>query len=127
MMRLILQQSEPDDYVIASGKQQLVWDLIDLAAAELGMRIGWEDVGVEKKGLDAATGKAIVCIDPRYFRPAEVDTLLGDASKARRKLGWEPRILFEELIREMVMADLREAEKDAMVRQKGYRIYGHSE
>ena len=127
MMWLILQQSEPDDYVIASGKQQLVWDLIDLAAAELGMRIGWEDVGVEKKGLDAATGKAIVCIDPRYFRPAEVDTLLGDASKARRKLGWEPRILFEELIREMVMADLREAEKDAMVRQKGYRIYGHSE
>jgi len=127
MMRLILQQSEPDDYVIASGKQQLVWDLIDLAAAELGMRIGWEDEGVEKKGLDAATGKPIVCIDPRYFRPAEVDTLLGDASKARRKLGWEPRILFEELIREMVMADLREAEKDAMVRQKGYRIYGHSE
>jgi len=127
MMWLILQQSEPDDYVVASGKQQLVWDLIDLAAAELGMRIGWEDVGVEKKGLDAATGKAIVCIDPRYFRPAEVDTLLGDASKARRKLGWEPRILFEELIREMVMADLREAEKDAMVRQKGYRIYGHSE
>ena len=127
MMWLILQQSEPDDYVFASGKQQLVWDLIDLAAAELGMRIGWEDVGVEKKGLDAATGKAIVCIDPRYFRPAEVDTLLGDASKARLKLGWEPRIRFEELIREMVMADLREAEKDAMVRQKGYRIYGHSE
>ena len=127
MMWLILQQSEPDDYVVASGKQQLVWDLIDLAAAELGMRVGWEDEGVEKKGFDAATGKPIVCIDPRYFRPAEVDTLLGDASKARRKLGWEPRIRFDELIREMVMADLREAEKDAMVRQKGYRIYGHSE
>ena len=68
-----------------------------------------------------------MCIDPRYFRPAEVDTLLGDASKARRQLGWEPKISFEELIREMVIADLREAEKDTMVRQKGYRIYDHSE
>jgi GDPmannose 4,6-dehydratase len=127
MMWMMLQQPEPDDYVIASGQQHSVRELIELAAAKLDMRLAWEGEGVEEKGLDAATGKPIVCIDPRYFRPAEVDTLLGDASKARRKLGWEPRISFEELIREMVMADLREAEKDAMVRQKGYRIYDHSE
>jgi GDPmannose 4,6-dehydratase len=127
MMWMMLQQPEPDDYVIASGQQHSVRELIELAAAQLDMRLAWEGEGVEEKGLDAATGKPIVCIDPRYFRPAEVDTLLGDASKARRKLGWEPRISFEELIGEMVMADLREAEKDAMVRQKGYRIYDHSE
>jgi GDPmannose 4,6-dehydratase len=127
MMWMMLQQNEPDDYVVASGQQHSVRELIELAAAKLDMRLAWEGKGVEEKGLDAATGKPIVCIDPRYFRPAEVDTLLGDASKARRNLGWEPRISFEELIGEMVMADLREAEKDAMVRQKGYRIYDHSE
>jgi len=127
MMWMMLQQSEPDDYVIATGQQHSVRELIELAAAVLDMRIAWEGKGAEEKGLDAATGRPIVCIDPRYFRPAEVDTLLGDASKARRQLGWEPTISFEELIREMVMADLREAEKDAMVRQKGYRIYDHSE
>jgi GDPmannose 4,6-dehydratase len=127
MMWMMLQQSEPDDYVIATGQQHSVRELIELAAAQLEMPLAWEGQGVEEKGLDAATGKPIVYIDPRYFRPAEVDTLLGDASKARRNLGWEPRISFEELIGEMVMADLREAEKDAMVRQKGYRIYDHSE
>jgi GDPmannose 4,6-dehydratase len=127
MMWMMLQQSEPDDYVVASGQQHSVRELIELAAVKLDMRLAWEGEGVEEKGLDPATGRPIVCIDPRYFRPAEVDTLLGDASKARRQLGWEPRISFEELIGEMVMADLREAEKDAMVRQKGYRIYDHSE
>jgi GDPmannose 4,6-dehydratase len=127
MMWMMLQQGEPDDYVVASGQQHSVRELIELAATVLDMRLAWEGEGVEEKGLDPATGRPIVCIDPRYFRPAEVDTLLGDASKARRQLGWEPKISFEELIREMVMADLREAEKDAMVRQKGYRIYDHSE
>ena len=127
MMWMMLQQSEPDDYVVASGQQHAVRELIEVAAAQLEMRLAWEGQGVEEKGLDAATGKPIVCIDPRYFRPAEVDTLLGDASKARRQLGWEPTISFEELIREMVMADLREAEKDTMIRQQGYRIYDHSE
>jgi GDPmannose 4,6-dehydratase len=127
MMWMMLQQSEPDDYVIASGEQHSVRELIERTTAELDLRLRWEGKGVEEKGVDAATGRAIVCIDPRYFRPAEVDTLLGDASKARRQLGWEPQIGFEELIREMVVSDLREAEKDAMIRRKGYPIFGHSE
>jgi GDPmannose 4,6-dehydratase len=127
MMWMMLQQSEPEDYVVATGQQHSVRDLIEVAAEKLDIRIRWEGKGLEEKGLDAATGKQIVAIDPRYFRPAEVDTLLGDPSKARRKLGWEPRISFEELVTEMITADLKEAEKDTMVQQKGYRIYGNSE
>ncbi len=127
MMWLMLQQPEPEDYVIATGQQHSVRDLIEAAAGKLGLRIGWEGRGAEEKGIDAATGKPIVAVDPRYFRPAEVDTLLGDPSKARNKLGWEPRIGFEELVAEMVAADLKEAEKDAMVKRQGYRIYGNAE
>jgi GDPmannose 4,6-dehydratase len=127
MMWMMLQQPEPEDYVIATGQQHSVRDLIESAAAKLDIRISWEGRGVAEKGIDAATGKPIVAVDARYFRPAEVDTLLGDAAKARRKLGWEPRISFEELVAEMVTADLKEAEKDAMVRRKGYRIYGNAE
>lgn len=127
MMWMMLQQPEPEDYVVATGHQHSVRDLIEVAAGKLDIRIAWEGKGAGEKGLDAVTGKPIVAIDPRYFRPAEVDTLLGDPSKARRKLGWEPRISFEELVTEMVMADLKEAEKDTMVQQKGYRIYGNSE
>jgi GDPmannose 4,6-dehydratase len=127
MMWMMLQQPEPEDYVVATGHQHSVRDLIEVAAGKLDIRIAWEGKGLEEKGLDAATGKPIVAIDPRYFRPAEVDTLLGDPSKAHRQLGWEPRISFEELVTEMVTADLKEAEKDTMVQQKGYRIYGNSE
>jgi GDPmannose 4,6-dehydratase len=127
MMWMMLQQPEPEDYVIATGQQHSVRDLIESATGKLGIRIGWEGRGEEEKGIDAATGKPIVAVDPRYFRPAEVDTLLGDAAKARRKLGWEPRISFEDLVAEMVAADLKEAERDAMVRRKGYRIYGNAE
>jgi GDPmannose 4,6-dehydratase len=128
MMWMMLQQPEPEDYVVATGHQHSVRDLIEVAAGKLGIRIRWEGKGARERGLDAATEKPIVAIDPRYFRPTEVDTLLGDPSKARQKLGWEPRISFEELVAEMVMADLKEAEKDSMVQQKGYRIYdGNSE
>ena len=127
MMWMMLQQPDPEDYVIATGQQHSVRELIESAAGKLGIRIGWEGQGEEEKGIDAATGKPIVAVDPRYFRPAEVDTLLGDAAKARRKLGWEPRISFEDLVAEMVAADLKEAERDAMVRRKGYRIYGNAE
>jgi len=127
MMWMMLQQPEPEDYVVATGHQHSVRDLIETAAGKLDIRIAWEGKGIEEKGINAATGKPIVAIDPRYFRPAEVDTLLGDPSKARRKLGWEPRISFEELVTEMITADLKEAEKDTMVQQKGYRIYGNSE
>jgi GDPmannose 4,6-dehydratase len=125
MMWMMLQQSDPEDYVIATGHQHSVRDLIELAAMKLGIRITWKGQGIEEKGINAATGKPIVAIDPRYFRPTEVDTLLGDATKARQKIGWEPRISFEELVTEMVMADLKDAEKDTMVQQKGYRIYGN--
>jgi len=127
MMWMMLQQPEPQDYVIATGQQHSVRELIEVAAGQLGIGIRWEGRGAAEKGLDAATGTPIVAIDPRYFRPAEVDTLLGDASKARRQLGWEPRISFEELVAEMVAADLKEAEKDTYVRKQGYRIYGNAE
>jgi len=127
MMWMMLQQPEPEDYVIATGRQRSVRELIELAAGKLGMPVAWEGAGLEERGIDTVSGRRIVAIDPRYFRPAEVDTLLGDPSKARRKLGWEPTIGFEELIAEMVTADLMEAEKDAMVRRKGYRIYGNAE
>jgi GDPmannose 4,6-dehydratase len=127
MMWLMLQQPEPEDYVIATGKQHSVRELIELAAGRLGMPVAWEGQGVEERGIDTTSGRPIVAIDSRYFRPAEVDTLLGDPSKARRQLGWEPKIGFEELITEMVTADLMEAEKDAMVRRRGYRIFGNAE
>jgi GDPmannose 4,6-dehydratase len=127
MMWRILQQPEPEDYVIATGQQHSVRELIEVAAAQLDMRLAWEGTGAEEQGVDAATGKPIVAIDPRYYRPAEVDTLLGDASKARQKLGWEPEIGFEQLVAEMVAADLNEAEKDTYVRKKGFRIYGNAE
>jgi len=127
MMWMMLQQPGPEDYVIATGQQHSVRELIEAAAGQLDIRIGWEGRGVEEKGLDSSTGKVIVAIDPRYFRPAEVDTLLGDPSKARCKLGWEPTIQFEELVAEMVAADLKEAEKDSYIRKKGYRIFGNSE
>jgi GDPmannose 4,6-dehydratase len=127
MMWMMLQQAEPEDYVIATGQQHSVRELIEVAAAQLGIGIRWQGCGAAEQGLDAATGKPIVAIDPRYFRPAEVDTLLGDAAKARHQLGWEPTIRFEDLVAEMVAADLKEAEKDTYIRRKGYRIYGNAE
>jgi GDPmannose 4,6-dehydratase len=127
MMWMMLQQPKPEDYVIATGQQRSVRDFIDLAASKLDFRIGWEGKGVDEIGYDLTTGRRIIAVDPRYFRPTEVDTLLGDAAKARGKLGWEPRISFDQLVTEMVMADLREAERDTMIRDRGYRIYGNSE
>ncbi len=127
MMWMMLQQPEPEDYVVATGQQHSVRELIELSAAKLGMSITWQGEGVAETGIDAVTGKTIVAIDPRYFRPAEVETLLGDPSKARRKLGWIPTVSFDELVSENVRADLTEAEKDSMVQQKGYRIYGNTE
>jgi GDPmannose 4,6-dehydratase len=127
MMWMMLQQPEADDYVIATGRQHTVRDLIELAAARVGIRLRWEGHGLDEKGVDEATGRPVVAVDPRYFRPTEVDILQGDPSKARQKLGWEPSISFEELVSEMVAADLKEAEKDVLVKQKGYRIYGNLE
>ncbi len=119
MQWLMLQQAMPEDFVIATGVQYSVRDFIDAAARELDMSITWEGRGVEETGHDAA-GRAIVCVDPRYFRPTEVETLLGDASKAREKLGWTPRTSFHELVAEMVQEDFRLAQRNALVLKHGY-------
>ena len=124
---LMLQQDEPEDYVIASGAQHSVRSFITLAAKLLDISIAWHGKGVEEHAVDTATGKTIVRVDPRYFRPTEVDSLLGDASKAHQKLGWKAEIGFEELVREMVDADRRLAERDALVAREGFSIYRHRE
>ena len=106
-MWLILQQEEPDDYVIATGEQHSVREFCTLAFAEAGIQLKWEGEGLGEKGIDAATGKVLVEVDPRYFRPAEVETLLGDPSKAVRRLGWNPRkTSFTDLVKIMVKHDL---------------------
>jgi GDPmannose 4,6-dehydratase len=124
---LMLQQDEPDDFVIATGEQYSVRDFVTLAARKLGIDLQWEGRGADEQARDAATGTVIVRIDARYFRPTEVDSLLGDASKARAQLGWEPEIDFDTLVSEMVGADLALAERDALIEREGYRVYRHHE
>lgn len=126
MQWLMLQQAQPEDFVIATGEQHSVRDFVDAAARELGMAIAWKGSGVDEKGYDAA-GCCIVAVDPRYFRPTEVDSLLGDASKARRKLGWTPKIGFSELVAEMVHEDLKTAERDELIRRHGYQVMDYHE
>ena len=127
MQWLMLQQDEPDDYVIATGKQHSVREFIELAAKEVGITIRWEGQGVQEKGIDANSGRELVCIDPRYFRPTEVETLLGDCSKARQQLGWEPKTTFPQLVKEMVAIDLVEAEKDELCLQEGFQTFKQTE
>jgi GDPmannose 4,6-dehydratase len=122
MQWLMLQQDQPDDYVIATGQQYAVRDFVRTAAEEVGMELTWRGVGPEEKAFDRR-GRCIVAVDPRYFRPAEVDTLMGDASKARVKLGWKPKVTFRELVAEMVAVDLEAAERDLLVRNSGYRVH----
>jgi GDPmannose 4,6-dehydratase len=122
----ILQQPAPEDYVIATGESHSVREFVEETARVLGMSIAWRGRGAEEKGCDAA-GRAIVAVDPHYFRPAEVDSLLGDARKAREKLGWEPRVRFRELVAEMAREDLQAAERDALVHRHGYRAPGTRE
>lgn len=112
---LMLQQSVPEDFVIATGVQHSVREFVVLAASALGMDIQWEGKGVQEQGIDSYTGRVLVRIDPRYFRPAEVDTLLGDPSKARQKLGWVPNVSFAKLVHEMSVHDLRLAENERML------------
>jgi GDPmannose 4,6-dehydratase len=119
---LMLQQPEPEDFVIASGAQHSVREFVEAAARELGQQIRWEGRGVEERGVDAGSGRVLIRIDPRYFRPTEVDSLLGDASKARARLGWTPRVGFAELVREMVAADLERAKRDALMVSHGYEV-----
>lgn len=127
MQWLMLQQESPEDFVIATGEQRSVREFVEAAATELGVRIRWEGHGVDEMGIDMATGKQIVAVDPRYFRPTEVETLLGDATKAKNKLGWTPRISFAELVSEMVREDLAVAERDELCRSEGYRVLQHHE
>ena len=122
----MLQQEEPKDYVIATGEQHSVREFVELAAKSLDMSIRWEGSGAEEKGMDA-NGNVVVAVDPRYYRPTEVETLLGDASKARQDLGWEPKVTFLELVQEMVEEDLKIAEKDALVRKHGYSVFNYHE
>lgn len=127
MQWLMLQQETPEDYVIATGQQHSVRDFVELAAKEIGIDISWEGKDVEEKGYDSATGKCIVAVDPRYFRPAEVETLLGDATKAKEKLGWMPKTTFQELVAEMMLEDMREAQRDELVRQNGFKYFNYHE
>jgi GDPmannose 4,6-dehydratase len=121
MQWLMLQQSTPKDYVIATGKQHSVREFVDLAARHAGLEIRWEGAGVDEKGFDQ-NGKVIVVIDPRYYRPTEVESLLGDASRARQELGWRPRTSFDQLVEEMMVEDLKEAERDALAKRHGYSV-----
>ncbi|MBD3670372.1 MAG: GDP-mannose 4,6-dehydratase [Gammaproteobacteria bacterium] len=127
MQWLMLQQDEPDDFVIATGEQYSVRDFVEAAARELGIEMGWKGSGVDEKGYDTATGKCIVEVDPRYFRPAEVETLLGDPVKAKTKLGWTPRTSFNELVAEMVREDLKDAERDELCHKEGFKTYRYYE
>jgi GDPmannose 4,6-dehydratase len=126
MQWLMLQQDEPEDFVIASGEQYSVRDFVDAAAREIGMTVSWKGEGLNEKGYDAK-GNCIVQVDPRYFRPTEVETLLGDATKAKEKLGWTTKITFQELVAEMVREDLKAAERDELVKRKGYTVFNHHE
>ena len=126
MQWMMLQQETPEDFVIATGVQFSVREFVDAAAREIDLAITWKGHGVDEKGYDA-NGKCIVAVDPRYFRPAEVETLLGDATKARVKLGWTPKITFQELVSEMMREDMKSAQRDELVKKHGFDAYNFHE
>ena len=123
---LMLQQPQPEDFVIATGIQYNVRDFVDLAAQKLGIKLKWSGKGLDEKAVDG-TGRVRVAVDPRYFRPAEVETLLGDPSKAKSKLGWSAKVSFEQLVEEMASEDLKAAERDELVKRHGHRPYDFHE
>ena len=138
MQWLMLQQDKPEDFVIATGKQHSVRDFVNAAAAEIGVSMRWEGAGVHEVGIidNISTGSevnamkvgdTVVRIDPRYFRPTEVETLLGDPRKAKEKLGWVPKTTFAELVSEMMHSDLVEARKDELCKSEGYTVLNHHE
>jgi GDPmannose 4,6-dehydratase len=127
LMWLMLQQEKPDDYVMATGVTTTVRDFIMMAFKEAGIILKWEGSGINEKGIDSATGAVLVEIDPRYFRPAEVDLLIGDSTKARKKLGWEPKVLLPELIKTMVQKDIELAQKELHLKDGGYVINNYYE
>ena len=142
---LVLQQDEPDDYVIATGEQHSVREFVEASFREVGIEIGWKGIGIDEKGIVSSLtlalssalplssisalhiGETLVEIDPRYFRPTEVESLLGDATKAKEKLGWQPKVGFKELVSEMVREDLKEAERDQLCKKEGFRVMKYYE
>lgn len=126
MQWLMLQQEQPEDFVIATGVQYSVREFVDAAAREIGIVVTWKGEGADEKGYDES-GKCIVSIDPRYFRPTEVETLLGDPTKAKQKLGWTPKITFSELVSEMMLEDMKSAERDELVKRHGFSAYDYHE
>ncbi len=126
MQWLMLQQDHPEDFVIASGMQYSVRQFVEIAARELDIHVEWRGQGIEEKGYDQQ-GRCIVQVDSRYFRPTEVETLLGDPSNAKKKLGWTPKITFQELVAEMVREDLKSAERDELVKKHGFIAYDYHE
>jgi len=126
-MWMMLQQDKPEDYVIATGESHSVREFVEKAFHEIGMEIMWEGKGIKEVGRDRETGEILVHVDPRYFRPTEVDFLLGDPTKARKKLGWEASISFDELVKLMVREDLKDAEKDQLCGNAGFRVYNQFE
>ena len=124
---LMLQQPVPEDFVIATGKQTSVRDFVVASGKLLGMKIDWRGTGVDEVGVDLGSGRTLVRIDPRYFRPTEVETLVGDPTKAQQKLGWSAECSFEELVEEMIRSDLEVAKRDALVAKEGFKVYSHHE
>ena len=123
MQWLMLQQNKPEDFCIATGVHYSVRDFVNMVAQELEINIQWKGDGIDEIGIDSTTGNTIVSVDERYFRPTEVETLLGDATKAKEKLGWEPKISFDEMVKEMTAADLKEAEKEKLYQDKGFETF----
>lgn len=126
-MWMMLQQSEPEDFVVATGRQISVRDFVNAAFSEVGVSLDWRGRGVDEHAVSLLSGKVVVQVDPHYFRPTEVETLLGDPSKAKVKLGWQAETSLEQLVSEMVAEDRREAEKDELCRREGYRVFDYYE
>jgi GDPmannose 4,6-dehydratase len=127
LMWLMLQQDEPDDYVMATGITTSVRDFITMAFSEAGISLRWEGKGISEKGIDTKSGKVLVEIDPRYFRPAEVELLIGDPSKAKKRLGWEPKVRLPELIKMMVKGDMKLAQKEQYLVKGGFKTKNYYE
>ncbi len=121
MQWLMLQQDKPDDFVIATGLEYSVRDFINISYEYLGKKVNWEGSGVNEKGFDSDTNALIVAVDPRYFRPTEVDALLGDPSKAKQKLGWSPKISLEDMVNEMMESDINIAKRDSLIKKHGFK------
>jgi GDPmannose 4,6-dehydratase len=127
LMWLMLQQDTPDDYVMATGVTTTVRDFINMAFKEAGIILKWEGKGVNEKGIDSVTGKVLVEIDPRYFRPAEVDILIGDPAKAKTKLGWQPKVQLPELVKMMVKNDIELAQREVHLKDGGFKTENYYE